>query len=131
MQNTIFLTLEQILIIHEDQLERYGGSFGLRDLPLLESAIFRPQSSFGGEDLYVTIFDKAAAMMHSLLKNHAFVDGNKRTATVSTIMLLELNRYKLAVNQKELVEFAMHVENEALSLDEIASWLQEHSKKRK
>ena len=131
MQNTIFLTLEQILIIHEDQLERYGGSFGLRDLPLLESAIFRPQSSFGGEDLYVTIFDKAAAMMHSLLKNHAFVDGNKRTATVSTIMLLELNRYKLAVNQKELVEFAMHVENEALSLDEIASWLQKHSKKRK
>lgn len=129
--DTIFLTLEQLLVIHEDQLERYRGSSGIRELGLIESALFRPQSSFGGEDLYPSLFEKASAFMHSLLKNHAFVDGNKRTATVATIVFLDLNGRKLQVEQKELVTFVMKVENESFSLENIASWLKKNCKKRK
>lgn len=126
---TIYLTLEQVFLIHEDQLLRYGGSSGLRDLPLLESAIFRPQSSFGGEDLYSSIFEKAAALMHSLLLNHPFVDGNKRTATTSMLVFLELNNYRLQVSQKALVEVAIKIESKQLNLEQIASWFRKYAKK--
>ena len=126
---TVFLTLEQLLVIHEDQIERYGGSSGIRDLGLIESALFRPQSTFGGEDLYPSLFEKAAAFMHSILKNHAFVDGNKRTATVSTLVFLALNGKEVKVSQKELVQFAISVENGKLSLEDIASWLEKNYKR--
>ena len=125
----IYLTLEQVLLIHEDQVVRYGGSSGLRDLSLLESAIFRPQSTFGGEDLYQTIFDKVAALMHSLILNHVFVDGNKRTGTASMLVFLELNGYRLKVSQKVLVEAAMNVESKRWNIEEIATWLKKNSKK--
>src|SRR3990172_10842143 len=92
-----FITLEQLLTIHEDQIDRYGGSHGIRDLNLLESALFRPQTTFSGEDLYKTIFDKAAALMHSLILNHPFVDGNKRTAVVAAIIFLLQNGWMLKV----------------------------------
>lgn len=128
MNGTIFLTLEQVLVIHEDQIERYGGSIGIRDLALLESAIFRPQSSFSGQDLYETIFDKATALVHSLLLNHAFIDGNKRTSTVSTIVFLKLNGWNLVVSQNELVQFAKDVEEKKLSLEQISFWLEKNSK---
>lgn len=124
-----FLNLEQVLVIHEDQIERYGGGSGLRDLPLLESAIYRPQATFGGNDLYPTFFDKAAALMHSLILNHPFLDGNKRTGTVSAIVFLELNGYSPRVSQKELVSAALHVHAKDWNIEEIASWLQKNSKK--
>jgi len=125
-KQTLFLTLEQILTIHTDQIERYGGSHGLRDLGLLESAVFRPASSFGGEDLYPTIFDKAAALTHSLLLNHPFVDGNKRTAIASMILFLEINRQKFFFSEKEIIEFALWVENKKPTLEQIAGWLEKH-----
>lgn len=123
---TLYLTLEQVLIIHTDQIERYGGSHGLRDLGLLESAVFRPQSSFGGEELYPTILDKAAALTHSLLLNHSFVDGNKRTAVASLLVFLKLNKVKLVCSGEELIAFAMWVENKKPSLEEIAGWIEKH-----
>jgi len=126
---TIFLTLEQVLVIHEDQIERYGGSHGVRNLALLESAIFRPQSTFGGKDLYVTLFDKASSLLHSILLNHPFIDGNKRTAVVSTITFLELNGYLLQISQKGLVQFALNVENKKITVEKIATWLKDHSKR--
>src|SRR3989344_1580898 len=109
--DTIFLTLEQLVTIHNDQIERYGGSHGIRDLGLLESALLRPQTTFGGQDLYLTIFDKAASLLHSLLMNHAFVDGNKRTAMTTTLVFLELNGYTLSVSQDQLVQTALRIEN--------------------
>lgn len=127
--DTIHLTLEQVLLIHEDQVVRYGGSSGLRDLPLLESAVFRPQSSFGGDDLYPTMFDKAAALIHSLILNHPFVDGNKRTGTASMLVFLELNGYSLQVRQQSLVEAAIKVESKAWDLKDIATWLRKHTKR--
>ncbi len=126
--STIFLTLEQILVIHEDQIDRYGGSHGIRDLALLESAIFRPQSTFSNQELYLTIFDKAAALVHSLVLNHPFIDGNKRTGIVSLILLLELNGFKLITGQEELVKTVLQIENKNLDIEQIARWLEEHSK---
>ena len=113
---TIYLTLEQIIVIHEDQIVRYGGSSGLRDVSLLESAVFRSQSSFGGEDLYPTIFDKASALMHSLILNHPFIDGNKRTGTASMLVFLELNGYRLQVNKKPLVSAALEMESKKINI---------------
>ena len=110
-------------------VKRFGGSQGVRDLGLIESAVERPKATFDGEDLYPDVFLKAAALMHSLLKNHAFVDGNKRTAYSSCGVFLKLNGYELLNMHKASLEFAMNVENNSLELEEIASWLKKHSKK--
>lgn len=126
---TVFLTLEQVLFIHEEQIDKYGGSHGVRDLALLESAILRAQTTFGGIDLYATIYDKAAALMHSLLLNHPFVDGNKRTAVVSALVFLELNGCILKVTDHELEKFALMIENKKPSIEFISKWLKKHSVK--
>ncbi len=123
MERVTYLTLEQVLVIHEDQIERYGGISGLRDLTLLESAVFRPQSTFSGKDLYESHFDKAAALMHSLIKNHPFIDGNKRTATVATLVYLSLNNKILVMNNTELVRTVVRIETENWTIKKIANWL--------
>jgi len=105
-----------------------GGSHGLRDFGLLDSAVTRPQASFDGKDLYPTIFLKAGALLHSLLRNHPFVDGNKRTAMFSGMTFLELNGYTFVAEQDEIVLYALRIENENLSVEEIALWLEEHTK---
>lgn len=129
MKKISYVSLDVVLAIHDDMIDRYGGSHGIRDLGLIQSAIARPQSSFGGEDLYPYIFDKAAALFHSLIFNHAFVDGNKRTTIVSTARFLSMNGYELEVSEKEFVAFPLQVENKHLSIEEISNWLQKHSKK--
>lgn len=123
-----YLSPQQVVLIHDRMLKRFGGSAGLRDVGLLESAVGRPQASFDRNDLYVTIFDKAAALLQSLLKNHPFVDGNKRTALTSAGIFLKINGYQLINAHKEEVEFAIRVDNEHLSLEHIASWLKKHTK---
>jgi len=124
-----YLTLEQILLIHEFQIETYGGSHGLRDMTLLESAVFRPQTTFGGIDLYPTIFNKASALIHSLLLNHPFIDGNKRTAIASALIFLELNNYSFISLQNEIVTTALNIANKKWSINKISSWLKKYSKK--
>lgn len=124
-----YLTPAQILFIHDQVVRRTGGSQGVRDLGLLESAAYRPKATFGSEDLYITIFDKAAALFQSLLKNHPFVDGNKRTALASTGIFLKQNGYRLINSGKKEVSFTIKVDNGNLSVGEIADWLQKHSKK--
>lgn len=123
------LTLDEVIAIHDDMVDSYGGSHGIRDLGLLQSAIARPQSAFGGQDLYPSIFDKAAALFHSLMFNHAFVDANKRTTITSTARFLALNGCELQSTDRELVDFPLNVENNHLSLEEISAWLKKHSKK--
>lgn len=124
-----FLTVTRVLLIHDRLVKRIGGSAGVRDLGLIESAVARPQSGFGGKYLYTNIFDMAASLLQSLLKNHSFVDGNKRTALTSASIFLELNGYKLNRNDNEIVEFAVRVDNSNLTLEQISSWLTENSKK--
>lgn len=130
MKKIIYLSLDVVLAIHDDMIERYGGSHGIRDLGFIQSALARPQASFGGEDLYPTIFDKAAALFHSLIFNHAFVDGNKRITITMTARFLYVNGYELEAEKKEFVDFPLRVENKHLSLEEIAKWIKEHVKKR-
>lgn len=122
-----YLSTENVIQIHFEIVEATGGSQGLRDPGLLESAVLRPQSTFGGKDLYTTIFKKAAALIHSLLLNHVFVDGNKRTATVALIEFLILNGKKFEATNKEAVELAMWIEDKKPTIEQIARWVKNHS----
>ena len=124
-----YLTVKDVLLLHDIAIDKFGGSHGLRDLGLLESAVARPESSFGGEDLYPTIFLKAGALVHSLLMNHQFVDGNKRTAMFSVMTFLELNGYKFVAKQKEVVNAALWIENKKPTIEEISKWLKKNSEK--
>lgn len=124
-----YLTPQKVLFIHDQVVKRTGGSHGVRDISLVESAVYRPQVTFDGNDLYEGIFNKAAALLQSLLKNHPFVDGNKRTALASAGLFLRLNGYELINAKKEEVEFAIKVDNKHLDIEEISKWFQKHSKK--
>ncbi|MCR4324652.1 MAG: type II toxin-antitoxin system death-on-curing family toxin [Candidatus Curtissbacteria bacterium] len=123
-----FLTPQNIIQIHFELVEATGGLQGLRDLGLLESAVLRSRASFGGKDLYPNLVLKAAALVHSLLLNHVFVDGNKRTATISMIEFLLLNGKSFKATNKEIVIFALWVENKKPTIEEIADWIKEHLK---
>ena len=124
-----YLSTEDVLLLHHLAVEASGGSHGLRDIGLLASAIARPTASFDGKSLYPTIFLKAAALLHSLLRNHAFVDGNKRTSMLAAMTFLELNGYIFIADQEEIVEYAVSIENDKLSVESISSWLKSHTKK--
>jgi len=123
-----YLSPQQVLAIHDQMIKRFGGSFGTRDIGLLESAVLRCQASFDGQDLYAGLFEKAAALLQSLLKNHPFVDGNKRTALTSAGIFLEMNGYHLMNTHNEEVKFAIRVDNENLSIEKIAAWFKKNSK---
>lgn len=125
----VYLTVAQVLAIHDQLIDRFGGSHGIRDVGLIESALARPQSSFDDADLYPDIYSKAAALLQSLLKNHPFIDGNKRTALTSAGIFLELNAVILTNYHQDEVEFAIRVDNQNLTLEQIAKWLQDHSQK--
>lgn len=90
-----FLTLDEALGIHADQLHRYGGRRGLRDLSLLRSALAMPETTFEGEFLHPTLFEMAAAYLFHVARNHPFVDGNKRTALMCAVVFLGLNGQRL------------------------------------
>lgn len=122
-----YLTVKDVLLLHNMAVDESGGSHGLRDLGLLESAAARPKATFAGVDLYPTIFLKAGALIHSLLRNHPFIDGNKRTSMFSAMTFLELNKYKFNARQKEVVDFALEIENKKLSVEEIALWFKKHT----
>lgn len=124
-----YLTTQQVLLIHSRSIKRFGGSSGIRDIGLIEGAVARPQASFSGKDLYKNIFSKSAALLQSLLKNHAFVDGNKRTALASAGIFLKINGHKLTNTHKQEVAFAIKVDNQNLTLKQIADWLKKNSKK--
>lgn len=125
----IFVLLEDVLIIHELIIEKSKGKAGIRDFSLLHSAIFRPQASFGGEDLYPTLFNKASALIHSLLLKHPFNDANKRTALATAERFLNINGLAIDAGQKQKVKFTLDIESKKLNLERIAKWLTFHSKK--
>lgn len=91
----VFLTLAEVIDVHGDQIRRYGGKTGLRDLRLLESALAQPQASFAGQWLHENLYVMAAAYAYHLCQNHPFLDGNKRTALASALVFLELNGISL------------------------------------
>lgn len=125
-----FLTLEDVYAIHQRMIVVGGGRGDIHDFTLLHSAVERPKVTFGGQELYRTIWEKSAALLHSLVKNHPFGDGNKRTAYYSAKRFLFLNRYILRGSKKEVVPFMVSVDVKNFSLETIASWLKAHSTKR-
>jgi death-on-curing protein len=104
-----FLTLDEILALHADQVERYGGSAGIRDVGLLESAIGAPQATFGGAYLHATLPEMAAAYLFHLVKNHPFVDGNKRAGLAAALAFLGLNDLWLEADPDELADLVVGV----------------------
>jgi len=125
-----YLSLEEVLVVHTELVRRYGGSHGIRDQGLLESATFRPQASAFGEDAYPTLFEKCAVLGYSLIKNHPFIDGNKRTGFAAMHLMLLINGYDLTSISKEEVAMAEAVAFGEMDELKIVQWLKEHSKKK-
>lgn len=122
----IYLTVEQVLFIHDRLIIETGGSHGVRDLGLLESAVYRPQSIFDGADLYPDLFTIAASLLQSLIQNHPFIDGNKRTGITSTILFLNLNGCQIKLCNNELEQFTIDGATQHPTIVWIASWLINH-----
>jgi death-on-curing protein len=99
---TDYLTVVEVLAIHDDQIERYGGASGVRDGGLLESALFRPQTGY-----YADLIEEAAALWESLSQNHPFMDGNKRTAFAAMYTFLAINEVRLTANAGETEDFML------------------------
>lgn len=109
MTEIIFLSLSEVLEIHQDQVLRYGGSPGIRDLELLKSALGMPTITFGGEYLHTTIYEMAAAYLFHLVKNHPFIDGNKRVGAVAALVFLALNGYDFTAPQEKFADYVISV----------------------
>jgi len=125
---TVYLSVEQLLRLHQMQLRAFGGSAGLRDRAGLEAAAARPQMTFGGEDLYPDLAAKAAALMHSLVMNHAFLDGNKRVGAMAAELFLTVNGYDLGAADDDLVELTLAVARGEVSPEALAIWIRQRSR---
>jgi death-on-curing protein len=120
---TDYLTVVEVLAIHADQVERYGGSHGIRDAGLLEAALFRPQTGY-----YADLVEEAAALWESLAQNHPFVDGNKRTAFAATYTFLATNGLTLEASADATYAFIAGLyEIGAFKFDALAPWLRAHT----
>jgi death-on-curing protein len=124
-----YLSAEQVLFIHSRLIDTTGGAHGLRDTGLLRSAVARPRVTFKGKGLYPDIFHKAASLLESLIKNHPFVDGNKRTAITSASLFLQLNGCRLNTNQKELERFTLRMAVSKISFHEAVEWFKKNTSK--
>ena len=122
----ILLTAEEIISLHNKLIERTGGSQGLREQGLLESAVYSAMSAFGDSEAYPTIEEKAARLMFSITNNHAFVDGNKRIGVFTMLMTLKLNNIKINYTQAELISLGLSVADGKTEYDEILNWITKH-----
>jgi death-on-curing protein len=119
---TDYLTVAEVLAMHSDQIERYGGAPGLRDQGLLEAALYRPQTGY-----YASLIEEAAALWESLSQNHAFIDGNKRTAFAAMYTFLAINGARLAPDALETYAFVISLyETNQFSFDKLVPWLNGH-----
>jgi death-on-curing protein len=121
-----YLTLDEVLYLHRLALEQSGGAAGIRDLGALESAVAQPRMAFGGQDLYPTIVEKAAALAFSLIKNHPFVDGNKRVAHAAMETFLVLNGHELCAGVDEQESVILHVADGGVARDDFTAWIRVH-----
>ena len=122
----IVLTLEQLLEIHAVVIESTGGSMGIKDLGRLESAMATQTQNVFGEELYLSTIDKAAAIIRAVIADHPFVDGNKRTAMLTGLTLLEINKLKFKFITREIEDFAVKIAVDHLDVIQISKWLEHH-----
>ena len=122
-----FFELDEILELHGYLIERFGGSDGVRDIGLLESAIAMPAAGFGDEYLHKDVYEMAAAYLFHIVQNHPFIDGNKRAGAVTAMAFLEMNGAACKVTDDELVEFVLAVAQGRMEKPDIARFFREHA----
>ena len=120
------LSKKQILMLHTQLIQQTGGSDGVRDYNLLDSALENPFQSFGGEELYPTIQAKAARLGYGLIKNHCMIDGNKRIGTHAMLVFLALNGIELKYTQKELYETILDIAAGKIEYEDLLQWVLDH-----
>jgi death-on-curing protein len=123
-----FFELADVRRIHIDQLDRYGGADGVRDQGLLESALAMPLAGFGGELLHPTVFEQAAAYLFHIVKNHPFIDGNKRTGTATALVFLHLNGQEIDSESAPLYDLVIGVAESRVEKEEVAAFFRHHAR---
>lgn len=124
-----YVDAEEILLIHHQLIERYGGSHGTRDLGRVRSAAIAPAQAVFGKEQYKNVFEKAAVYARNLIADHPFYDGNKRTGITVAAMFLKRNGNSLKAQKGEIEDFAVNIAVKKLVISEIAAWLKEHTVK--
>ncbi len=127
MKGPVFLELDDVLALHADQVARYGGTGGIRDLGLLQSALGMPRATFDGQFLHPSIHEMAAAYLFHLVQNHPFIDGNKRIGLAAAIAFLGQNDLWLETGDAQLTEFVLRIARGELQKADVAVFLREHS----
>ena len=122
---TVYLSVEQLLRLHDKQIAKFGGSAGVRDRGGLESAASRAAMTFDGEDLYVDLAAKAAALMHSVVMNHPFVDGNKRVGAAAAELFLLLNGALLDADDSEMTDTTLAVARGEMDVEPLTIWFRQ------
>jgi death-on-curing protein len=128
--NPVFLNLAEVLEIHCDQIVRYGGTAGIRDLELLKSALGLPAATYDGDFLHADIYEMVAAYLFHIVRNHPFIDGNKRTGTVSALVFLLLNGFNFNAPENELVKIVLAVACGKIAKAELALFFRKWVKKK-
>jgi len=126
-----FLTLSEVLMIYEDQIRQYGGKYGVRDISLLSSAVYIPQSTFDKQYLYKTIPQMAVAYAYHICENHALIDGNKRTALAAALVFLDINGFTFNCPEDDLYEIMMDVASSKKSKNDLEEVFRMYSRKKK
>lgn len=121
------ITVEVILRLHELSISKYGGSQGIRDEGLMESAIARPYQTFDGEDLYSSYVEQAASIIESIIINHPFVDGNKRTGYLALLAVLEEGKLQINVDNSVIYTFVIQISTGEIRFEEIVEWLKQNT----
>lgn len=122
-----YLTIEQLLFIHERVIAETGGESGVLNWGALEPVVARPRQGYGGVDAFPDLFSKAAALMHGIISSHPFLDGNKRTAVAAAGLTLTINGFSLVTSNDDLLDFALSAAQNHTEVDAIAAWLQARS----
>lgn len=121
------ITLDEVIKLHELSIQFFGGSSGIGDFNLLESALARPFQTFASEELYTSVYEKSDALIESIVKNHPFVDGNKRTGFLAAFVFLRKNNISMTASEDEAYEFVVDVASSKISFEEITTWLKQNT----
>ena len=128
MKQPIFLSVDNVIYLHEDSIRKEGGMPGIRDLPLLESAALMPQQQFAGEYLHPSVPAMAAAYLFHITSNHPFLDGNKRAGAMAAFVFLDANGYDLTASPKDFEGMVLQVAEGVTTKDEVIDWFHRRSK---
>lgn len=120
--------IKHVLIMHRKLVERTGGLYGVRDIGLVESALMRADAQYGGVEAYPGVIEKTAAVCCGLIRNHGFVDGNKRIGIAIMLLMLKMNDIAITYTQRELIELGLKTADGSLDVEQVTEWINSHRK---